>query len=74
MQTGPEGRADAAKTGTPQLLPAKSGKLESKDCISSMLQDDSAMQPVDTKGKGSKTGCFGSGSKGKDSNKPCVIF
>ena len=70
--------AIAAESGSQQLAPAKSGKLESKERISSLLYPsgrDSAMQPepADTKGS-EKMGCFGRRSQAKESNKPCIIF
>ena len=68
----------SANPGSQQLAPAKSGKLESKERISSMLHPigkDSAMEGVNAEAKGSKKmGCFGGRGHAKESSKPCVIF
>lgn len=71
-----QGGADRA-AGAGQLAPAKSGKLESKERISSMLQSastDSAAQQVDPEAKGRKVGCFGRGGQAKESSRGCAIF
>ena len=71
-----QGGANRA-AGAGQLAPAKSGKLESKERISSMLQSastDSAAQQVDSEAKGRKVGCFGRGGQAKESSRPCAIF
>lgn len=80
----PNGAAESkggagAEVESQQLAPAKSGKLESKERISSMLYPpsgkDSAMEGVNAEGKESKTmGCFGGCSQAKESSKLCVIF
>ena len=81
----PNGEAESeggagAKSESQQLAPAKSGKLESKERISSMLYPsgkDSAMEGVKAEAKEStskKMGCFGGRSQAKESSKPCVIF
>ena len=74
-------RGAGASSGSQQLAPAKSGKLESKERISSLLYQgpsgkDSAMEGVNSEAKkeSKKMGCFGSRSQAKESNKPCVIF
>ena len=76
-----EGPNDAEKAGegAHQLPPAKSGKLESKERISSMLhpigKDSAAQQPSGGGEKaGRKLGCFGAQRDSKESSKPCVIF
>ena len=67
-----------ANVGSQQLPPAKSGRLESKERISSMLHPigkDSAMEDVKAEAQGNKKmGCFGGSSQAKESSKPCVIF
>lgn len=71
-----QGGADGA-AGVGQLAPAKSGKLESKERISSMLQSasaDSAAQQVNSEAKGRKMGCFGRSGQAKESSRPCAIF
>ena len=74
------GGAEKAGEGAQQLAPAKSGKLESKERISAMLEhtsapDSTAQQLAGADGKtGRKLGCFGSQRDSKDSSKPCVIF
>ncbi len=83
----PNGAAESeggagANPGSQQLAPAKSGKLESKERISSMLYQgpsgkDSAMEGVkaEPKKESKKMGCFGGrSSQAKESSKPCVIF
>ena len=76
---GPAG-AEKAGEGAHQLPPAKSGKLESKERISAMLQhtsasDSAAQQPSGSDEKaGRKLGCFGAQRDSKESSKPCVIF
>ena len=71
---------EKAWEGAHQLPPAKSGKLESKERISAMLQhtsasDSAAQQPEGANGKaGRKVGCFGAQRDTKESSKPCVIF
>ena len=70
-------RGDETSAETQQLSPAKSGKLESKERISSMLQSagvEGSAQPDAAKAKGKMVGCFGSRKQGKESSKPCVIF
>ncbi len=86
VSRAPNGAAEreggaGASSGPHELAPAKSGKLESKERISSMLYQgpsgkDSAMEGVNSEPKkeGKKMGCFGSRSKAKESSKPCVIF
>ena len=76
---GPNGTEKAGE-GAHQLPPAKSGKLESKERISAMLQhtsasDSAAQQPSGGNEKaGRKVGCFGAQRGSKESSKPCVIF
>ena len=72
--------AEKAGEGAQPMAPAKSGKLESKERISAMLQqtstsDSAAQQTAGADGKtGRKTGCFGAHRDSKESSKPCVIF
>ena len=71
-----QGGADGA-AGAGLLAPAKSGKLKSKERISSMLQSasaDSAARQVNSGATGRKMGCFGRSGQAKESSRPCAIF